>query len=210
MVEVVRDARTVLERLGHASYELLLVNDGSSDDTGSVMDELALSTPSVRVFHHARNKGLGAALRTGFQNAAGEVITWVPGDGQFDLAEVLGGLSLLPQNDCVVAIRQGRSEAARSFISLCFHSMIRILFQFEATDVCGIWIIKREVLEQIRPQASDIFLNLEIPLLCVRHKKSLGRITVNIRPRLSGASKVANFRTIAKNVFELLRFRISL
>jgi glycosyltransferase involved in cell wall biosynthesis len=210
VIQVVDHATSTLSRLGHSSAELLLVNDGSSDDTGNVMDTLALSNSAIRVFHHPRNAGLGAALRTGFQNARGSIITWIPGDGQFDLAEVLAGLQQMPPKDCVVAIRQGRNEAARSFISSCFHGMIRILFQFDATDVCGIWLIERDVLEQIRPQASDIFLNLEIPLLCVRHRKSLGRITVSIQPRLSGTSKVTNLRTMAKNLYELLKFRFTL
>jgi glycosyltransferase involved in cell wall biosynthesis len=210
VIDVVEHATGTLRRLGHDSVEILLVNDGSADDTGAVMDSLAAANSAIRVLHHPRNAGLGAALRTGFQNAQGEFITWIPGDGQFDLAEVLAGLSQMPAKDCVVAIRRGRNEATRSFISLCFHGLIRILFQFEATDMCGIWIIKREVLEQIRPQASDIFLNLEIPLLCARHRKTLGRIDVVIKPRLSGASKVANFKTMAKNLFELLKFRFSL
>ena len=210
VIQVLHHATGTLEKLHHSSYELLLVDDGSTDDTGSVMDTLAQANPAIRVFHHPRNAGLGTALRTGFQQAAGEVITWIPGDGQFDLAEVLAGLTQLPEKDCVVAIRQGRKEVTRSLISFCFHGLIRLLFRFDATDICGIWLIKRKVLAEINPQAQDIFLNLEIPLLCVRHRKKIGQITVLIQPRLSGVSKVRNFRTMAKNLFELLRFRFSL
>jgi len=85
--------------------------------------------------------------------------------------------------------------------------MIRILFKFEAKDMCGIYIIRRSVLQEIRPKSNDIFLNLEIPLSCVRLKKSVGTIVLEIKPRLSGVSKVTNIRTMARNLFELFKYR---
>lgn len=203
-------ALDALQQRGVGSYELLLVNDGSVDDTWSRMERLAREVPGIRAFTHATNLGLGAALRTGFANARGDLIVWIPGDGQFDLADILAGLPQLETKEIVVVLRTGRKGSTRSLITACFHGLIRLLFRFEATGVCGIYIIKRKTLEEIRPRSSDIFLNLEIPILCVRHNKPLGRITVPTQPRLSGVSKVANVRTMAKNLFELLRFRVGL
>lgn len=208
--QVVAAALDALKQRGVGSYELLLVNDGSTDDTWSRMERLAREVPGVRAFAHDTNRGLGAALRTGFANARGELIVWIPGDGQFDLGGILAGLPQMETKEIVVVLRTGRTESTRNLISTCFHGLTRLLFRFEATDVCGIYIIKRETLEQIRPRSSDIFLNLEIPILCVRHNKPLGQITVPIQPRLSGVSKVANVRTMAKNLFEMLRFRVGL
>jgi glycosyltransferase involved in cell wall biosynthesis len=208
--KVTADAEAALGRHGITSYEILLVDDGSTDDSLSRMERLARRTPCTRTFDHQTNRGLGAALRTGFQNATGSVITWIPGDGQFDLADVLTGLPQLETKEIVVVIRNDRTGATRGFISTCFHGLIWLLFQFEATNLCGIYIIKRKTLEEIRPRSDNIFLNLEIPILCVRHGKPLGQITASVKPRLSGVSKVANPRTLVKNLFEMLKFRFGL
>jgi glycosyltransferase involved in cell wall biosynthesis len=209
VAKVVEHSVSVLKTHVH-SYEILLVNDGSSDDTFAAMQRLAAAdADTIVALTHTTNRGLGAALRTGFARARGEIVLWIPGDGQFDLSDILKGLPQMTTQDIVVVLRQGRKEATRSFISTCFHELIRLLFQFEATDLCGIYLIKRPLLERIHPRSEDVFLNLEIPLLCVREGKQLGKITAAIRPRLSGSSKVANLRTLTKNMYELLKFRFT-
>jgi glycosyltransferase involved in cell wall biosynthesis len=207
---VAATAVQALRQAGYSSYEILLVDDGSTDGTGEAMDQLAAQSPQVRAFHHATNRGLGAALKTGFNGARGEILLWIPGDGQFDLAQVLAGVPLLDKVDIVVALRQGRKERTRSLITTCFHLMLRILFGFDATDICGIYLLRRTLYQQIRPTSENIFLNIEIPLLCVRAGKKVGEIVLPIRPRLAGSSKVANVRTMAKNVWEIFTFRFGL
>ena len=208
--QVVDDARKAIESRRVPSYEIILVDDGSSDGTGEVAADISRGNPNVTVVSHERNRGLGAALRTGFDVATGEIITWVPGDGQFDLGAVLDGLPQMQTKDIVLALRQGRKEVTRSLISNCYHGLIRVLFKFDAKDMCGIYIIKRPVLQEIRPRSNDIFLNLEIPLSCARLKKPIGTIVLQIKPRLSGVSKVTNVRTLARNMFELFKYRLGL
>jgi len=207
---VIEDARKSIESRDVQTYEIILVDDGSSDGTGEAAGKISRDISNVRAVSHDRNRGLGAALRTGFDNAIGDIITWIPGDGQFDLGDVLDGLPQMATKDIVVALRQGRNELTRSFISSCYHGLIRILFQFEARDMCGIYIIKRSVLQEIRPRSNDIFLNLEIPLSCVRRKKAVGTIVLQIKPRLSGVSKVANLHTLLRNILELVKYRFGL
>ena len=106
------DALEVLEGWGLGSCEIVLVDDGSTDGTGGAMDAVAARHVALRVVRHERNRGLGAALRTGFAHCHGSVVTWIPGDGQFDLADVLAGLDHFPQRDVVVALRRGRKHPA--------------------------------------------------------------------------------------------------
>jgi len=205
---VVKGALDELESRSLPGFEILLINDGSTDRTSAVMRGLAEAHSTVRVFSHPSRSGLGAALKTGFAHARGDIITWIPGDGQYNLADVLTGLQQLSSHDLVIALREGRKESVRSFIILCFHGLLYCLFRFQATDFCGIYLIRRSVLEDLRPKANDIFLNLEIPLLCLRQRRPVGHITVPIRARMGGASKVANVRTILRNVWEMLKFRV--
>jgi dolichol-phosphate mannosyltransferase len=204
---VARGALAALEKWSPARFELVLVDDGSTDGTRAAMERVAGSCASVRLVSHETNQGLGAALRTGFAACTGSVVTWIPGDGQFDLPSVLAGLPLLPAHDIVVALRQGRKDPIRGLITLGFHGLTRLLFGFDPTDMCGIYIVKRDVLIGLQPRSRDIFLNLEIPILCARQGRSVGHITLAIHPRLSGRSKVASVRTFVKNFWEMLRFR---
>src|SRR5262249_54123214 len=79
--------RTVAEELRKVTgdFEVLVVDDGSRDDTGIILDRLAVELPFLRVIHHERNQGYGAALMTGFRNASKELIFYTDGDGQYDV-----------------------------------------------------------------------------------------------------------------------------
>ncbi|MDQ3684270.1 MAG: glycosyltransferase family 2 protein [Acidobacteriota bacterium] len=80
---LVTDALAVLPGLTH-DFEVLVVNDGSTDRTPAVLDELERTRPHVRVIHHESNQGYGAALRTGFGHARKDLIFYTDGDGQYD------------------------------------------------------------------------------------------------------------------------------
>ncbi|MHC5172921.1 MAG: glycosyltransferase family 2 protein, partial [Planctomycetota bacterium] len=82
-------------------YEIILVDDGSSDGTAELADELAEKYPAVRVIHHPVNKGYGAALQSGFRAATKEYVFFTDGDGQFDIAELLDVLPLIARCDIV-------------------------------------------------------------------------------------------------------------
>src|SRR6266516_4795836 len=69
-------------------YEVIVVNDGSSDATGEILDELARTYPKVRIVHHLKNLGYGGALQTGFRTASKELIFYTDGDAQYDPAEL--------------------------------------------------------------------------------------------------------------------------
>jgi len=207
--KAVLDALTLLDAQHADSYEVVLVDDGSSDATLSVLRTIESRRSAVLVVAHERNRGLGAALRTGFENCRGEVLTWIPADGQFDLREVLQGLPLMREYDIVVALRRGEGHFKRIAITSCFHFLTWMLFRFNAAGMCGIYLIRRGVLEEIRPQAQNVFYNLEIPILCVKHGKRLARIQVGLLPRLGGVSKVSNMRTLSRNLVEMARIRFS-
>ena len=188
-----------------ASYEVLLVDDGSGDGTLALLRAMEGRHAAVRVMVHPKNRGLGAALRTGFENSRGEFLTWIPGDGQFDLREVLTGLPLLREHDVVVALRDGVRRSWRIMITWCFHIVTWILFRFDASDMCGIYLIRRSAWEGIHPKADNIFYNLEVPMLCVKQGKRLGRIRIKLLPRLLGVSKVSNARTMSRNLLEMAK-----
>jgi glycosyltransferase involved in cell wall biosynthesis len=207
---VTQESIRILEQARIPSWEIVLVDDGSTDSTGTKMDALSARDPRIHVFKHEMNRGMGAALRTGYLNTRGVLGIWTPGDGQFDLVEIMAALPLLANNDVVYCIRRGRKGPVRNTISYCFHGMVRILFNFNATDYCGLFACRPKVLRKYCPKSDDVFFMLEFLLLCAKADLRLARIEVNVKPRLAGASKVGNLHTMAKNVYELFKCRLGL
>jgi dolichol-phosphate mannosyltransferase len=208
--QVAEEAVCTLQKTSVDSYEIVLVDDGSTDQTPLGMKQVCQRLPCVRVASHDRNRGLGAALRTGFGAATGRLVTWIPGDGQLDLSQILEGLPLLKECDIVLVLRRESRKISRGIISFCFHTLVQLMFHFDATDYCGVYLLPRQILISLAPKSNDVFYNLELALLCVKYKKRIQQITVVPRPRLRGVSKVANLRTIVKNIWEMFKFRLTI
>jgi len=96
----VQNALTALENL-KADFEVIIVDDGSRDDTAKVADEIAAANSRVKVVHHHDNLGYGAALKSGFKAATKKLVFYTDGDGQFDIKEMPPLLPLMAQFDIV-------------------------------------------------------------------------------------------------------------
>jgi glycosyltransferase involved in cell wall biosynthesis len=142
--------------LSGGAAELVLVDDGSTDGTGAVADELAASHPCLRVLHHRRNQGLTAALRTGFAAVRGDLILFLPADlesdPETDIPLLLGKLD--EDYDVVAGWRQGRKEG-KVFASGIYNTVSRWLFGVNAHDMNWIKGFRREVIENLPPLRSD-------------------------------------------------------
>src|SRR5215510_4578353 len=106
---IVRTATQELLKISD-DFEILIINDGSRDNTGEIADRLAKELPFVRAIHHPRNLGYGAALITGFKNATKELIFYTDGDGQYDVREIHNLIAeLQPHIDLVNGFKVKRS-----------------------------------------------------------------------------------------------------
>ena len=191
-----------------STAELVLVDDGSTDNTHELMQRLATTCPaSVVVVHRPANGGLGAALASGFERATGNVLTWIPGDGEYDLDEVLGGLAMLDDHEIVLIRRIARGQLGRNLLSSAMYLLIRVLFGFNAKGYCGIFIVRRATWETISISSRDVFFTLEV---AIRSRHAGWRTAFHEaewRPRREGRSKVFNLTTVVRNVGELFAFR---
>lgn len=156
----------VVEQLAQErSVQVILVNDGSSDDTRVQLEGLAASYPYVQVVSHAQNRGLGVAVRTGFANAQGDVIVTTDSDGTYPFAEIPRLLEYLtPQVDLVVASPyhpQGNVEgvaAYRLLLSQVASLLYRLLLDRRLHTYTALFrAYRRKVVEQV-PSAADGFL----------------------------------------------------
>jgi glycosyltransferase involved in cell wall biosynthesis len=204
--------KAVLAALPDASRsELVLVDDGSTDETLAVARAIASWCPAdVVVVPRATNGGMGQALASGFEAVTGDVLTWIPGDGEYDLSEVLVGLDQLADHDLVLVRRRARVQTARNVVSAIMYTLIRVLFGFNARNYCGIFVVRRPRWEELSIRSRDVFFTLEIALRATQRGWRIGYVDADWRPRTSGQSKVFRPSVLVKNLVELLTFRARL
>ena len=198
--EFVRLAREAFLPLPYAC-ELVVVNDGSEDDTAAVLDELARKHAFLRVVTHRVQRGIADALRSAADAARGRVLVFYPADLQYLPADIpsLVAPVLAGQADVVTGAKQGRYE--KRFVSWVYNGLCRRLFGVSVTDLNSVKAYRREVMDYLpsRPDwhrymvvlaAAEGFRIAERPVpLYPRHsgksKFGLGRIPVGVLDLLS-------------------------
>jgi glycosyltransferase involved in cell wall biosynthesis len=204
---VIADVTAGLNRAGIVSYELLVVDDGSSDGTGKLADALASAHRHVKVIHHDRNRGFGAAVRSGYAVSSGEYVTQIPADGEVQIGEALGLLAAIGSNDLIASRRDRPASARRDAITAAFHRLMRLLLGFDGRGLDGIFVIRGSLIRGLTLESSTGLVNLETLMRCSRKGVTIAHGVMRASPRLSGRSKVTNLRTMARLFAEILALR---
>jgi len=203
-----RELHAVLAGTGRP-FELLVVDDGSTDGTGMIADELAGTLPHVRVAHHGVNRGLGGVYRTGFSESRGACLTFFPADGQFPAEIIPRFLELLADADLVLGYLPDRHD---SWLGRVLSAGERVLYKVlfgSFPRFQGVFLVRRSVLEAV-PLVSagrGWAIVMELILRAQRAGFRLVSAPTALRPRATGASKVRNLRTIVANLRQLAELR---
>ncbi len=216
-IVVERTIQVLEQQYGDTQYEIVLVNDGSSDKTGQVCDMLAQQHQPVRVFHHHTNQGIGAALTTGFTQTQGEYVSFIPGDGEIGIEQVVNLHRAMEQADLIVSTRRDddapeRGIKVRSWyrevLTLGLRYILIIILGFNPEGKEGIFVIRNDVLRHLRMTSTTGLLSIEILMQCYRSGVTVKEGTITIQPRLSGQSKVTNLPNYLKYLWEILKLRV--
>src|SRR4051812_11875225 len=133
---MVADALAILQTLTD-DYEVIVVNDGSTDATMHMLERLAQTSPFIKVIHHAENKGYGGALRSGFAQADKDLIFYTDGDGQYDARELSLLFPLMTDAvDIVNGYKVKRADARRRIIlGAIYNRLAHVFFHLPIRDV---------------------------------------------------------------------------
>ncbi len=189
-------------------YEILVVDDGSSDHSRAILKELEKKYDRLKVTYHEENKGYGGALKTGFYSASKEFLFYTDGDFQYDVSEIT---KLLPEmkddTDIVNGYKVGRSDRFyRKIIGRTYHWIMKLMFGFKIRDVdCDFRLIRRSVFDKIR-------LEYNTGVICVEMVKKMqdagfqfAEVPVNHYFRAYGKSQFFNFNRIFNTGRDILK-----
>jgi len=210
---LIRKTFAVLER--HvADYEVIVVNDGSRDNTGEVLEELRREfAPHMRVVTHARNRGYGGALRTGFASATREFVFYTDGDGQYDVEELPHLLAAVSSGTGLVnGYKLERHDPAhRVWIGTIYNLCARLLFRIRIRDIdCDYRLIRRTLLDEIHLTSTSGTICVELVRKLELSGCEVKEIGVHHYPRLYGRSQFFRVRSLAVTFYQLLRLWIRL
>jgi glycosyltransferase involved in cell wall biosynthesis len=195
-----------------SSLEVLAIDDGSTDDTPRLADALAAADARVRVVHQP-NRGYGGALKAGFANARGELISFSDGDLQFDLAEMQRLLDRLADCsrpvDAVIGYRiKRRDPFQRLVIAKTYNAIVSVLFGLRVRDIdCAMKVFRREVFDGLRLDAESPFLSAELLIKLNARGVKMDQVGVTHYPRAAGENTGASFRKILRTFRDIFKLR---
>jgi len=217
------EAENVEQAVSHVSegaqtldrdYEIILVNDGSTDRTGEIGRQLEKKVPNFRLVEHYPNRGYGGALKAGFEAAEKDLIVFYPGDAQFDFGEITRLLEQLEEKDAniVCGYRVDRQDTAiRRLNAWGWNSVVRLLFGYLCRDIdCGFKLFRREVLDHVNIVSDGAMIDTELLAGAKARGFRIVEAPLTHLPREAGEATGANVVVIVKAFRDLIRFRLRL
>ncbi len=193
------------ERLG-LDYEITVVDDGSGEHTLALLDEIERKYPAIRVIRHARNRGYGGALRTGFASATREWVFYTDGDAQYDVRE----LALLLEHagddvDVVQGYKITRHDPIhRRIIGRIYHWIVKIAFGLRLRDVdCDFRLMRTALFDRIELVSDSGVICAEMMTKLQRAGARVVEVPVHHFERHHGKSQFFNYARIARVAWQL-------
>jgi glycosyltransferase involved in cell wall biosynthesis len=188
-------------------YEIIVVDDGSTDATARVTSELQARIPHVRLIVHARNRGYGDTLRTGIDAARLDWVLLMDADRQFDPADLADFLPAAMDADAVWGRRILRQDKlGRRASAAAWNRLVGTLFHLPVSDVdCGFKLIRRDVLQGFELETGGAMISAELAVKCRAEGARIAEIGIPHHPRVAGKESGGNPRVILRAFGELAR-----
>lgn len=191
-------------------YEVIVVDDGSSDRTASLAVAVASTNRRIKIIRHQENRGYGAALRTGFEAASKEFIFFTDADLQFDIDDIPKFLTHLKQADIVAGYRvkrqDGRIRVIKAFV---WNKLVSVLFGYLARDTnCAFKVARTNLLRQLRLTSNGAMINAELLAKARASGYSVSEVGVQHFPRKQGTNGGASIPVMTQAIRELVSLRL--
>lgn len=193
-----------------SDYEVVVVNDGSSDTTQEIVEELSSFNSKVVLVNHEINKGYGSALRSGFDEAKKEFIFFMDSDGQFNIQDLDRLLPLVNVDNVVIGYREDRADSfIRSLNAWMYGMYIYLMFGLNVKDMdCAFKIFPTKAYQNIKPiKAGGALFTAEFLIKLKRAGFNFKELPVRHFPRQFGTQSGANLKVILRMFKESWKLR---
>ncbi|MCL5256396.1 MAG: glycosyltransferase family 2 protein [Chloroflexi bacterium] len=206
LARAIADTRAALAALA-ADFEIIVVDDGSTDRTFSIAEREAAGHGEVRAIRHAENQGFGGAVLTGIAAARKELITYNSADSQFDIKELGRLLSAADNADVVLGYRSSRSDYSlyRRMNSAIFMRLMRLLFGVPFRDINWVHLYRRDIFSRVHVRSRGIFFCGEIVVRACRSGYRFAEVETSYHPRAGGKARGGRVGAVAKTFLDMMR-----
>lgn len=205
VAQSVRAATAAADRCAVA-HEIIVVDDGSTDETSAIAAALVAADPRVRLIVHAHNRGYGGAVRSGITAATMPWLLLTDADLQFDLAELEDFLPASLHADLIVGVRADRQDPwHRRLNAAAWNALVRTMFHLPASDVdCAFKLLRTQYAQESALTSSGAMVSTELLVRCLSAGARFHEQPVHHHPRIAGHSTGANPGVIVRAFRELL------
>ncbi len=194
-------------------YEVVVVNDGSSDNTAEVLNNLAAELTNLRVIHHSRNRGYGGALRSGFEHATKDMVFYTDGDGQYDVNEMTRLIPLMTEEvDVVNGYKMKRSDSHRRIVlGEIYKFLARQMFGLPIRDIdCDFRLMRRSMIQGIELTSTSGVVCAEMIYKLHMAGCRFTETPVHHYPRLHGQSQFFTVKRVARTGYDFFKLWLKL
>lgn len=204
--QLIDQAVKVIEEYG-VDYEVVIVDDGSRDNTAEIVRRAATKNPRVRLVSHEKNKGYGAAVATALHSAAKELVFFSDGDNQFHISDIEKLFSKIDSCDAVVGYRISRQDVAyRRLNGFVWTQTARMIFGLKVRDVdCAFKLFRQKFIKDLPLESHHLLIHAEILARLKKRGCRVQEIGVPHYPRTAGKATATRPEILVRSVFELLK-----
>jgi glycosyltransferase involved in cell wall biosynthesis len=191
---------------------IIVVNDGSRDDTGNILERLSRTMPCLEVVEHPTNQGFGTSILTGLGRVTSSHVAWLPADGAIDPL-ALESVHLVDESSPIIfGFRNSHLAGKRRFVSRGVSEAIRLLFNVDLKNYSGFFVGKSDSLRLLNLQPQSIFLTWQVAIKAYGNIGSLRKSEVVVRSErnMARASRTFSMLNLVRGIFELVSLWIEL
>ena len=211
----VKNTKKHLQKVAE-KWEILIVNDGSKDNTEQVAHNLEKLDKRIKLINHTVNKGYGGALKTGFSESRYEGVAFTDSDGQFDFSEITNFIAKQKETTADVVIGYYKKRQVSKFkivTSKLWEYVVFFLFGLKVRDIdCGFKLIAKKVIDDVMPLESErgAFISSEFLIKAKNKGYKIVEIPVTHYPRTQGSGTGRNLDVIIQSFIDLFKLRLKL
>jgi glycosyltransferase involved in cell wall biosynthesis len=204
-IEIVISKAIKVLRTLFQDFEVIIVDDGSFDQTKKIVNHLIQDEPRIKLISHHHNLGYGAALNSGILAARKDLVFLTDADDQFDFSEIGKLLHFIPAYDGVIGYRFNRRDPIiRILLAKAWNWLNGLLFGLKFRDInCAFKLFKKSTVQNIGIKSKGAFISAELLIRLVRNGYKVKEVPVKHFPRREGVATGAKFRVIVKAFYEI-------